>query len=100
MKKSETKANDPVSKKVTADPIRKKSNRTGKTPSQVMRKHLLDKNDVITEEDFNNLNISSDASKDNSNDIPPQLLELPAEKDRPKDEEKDRTVITPWDVIS
>lgn len=99
MKKSPKKTIDPVKDEVTGEPIHKKSNQTGKTPSQLMRKHLLDKNNVITEEDFNNLNISLDTSDDTSRDIPPQLLELPADKDRPKDEEKDRSVITPWDVI-
>ena len=95
MKKSEIKANDPLKKKVTAASNHKKSSYKGKTPGQIMRKHILDKNDIITDEDFEHLNISTDITNDSSH-VP---LELPVKKDHPKDEEKDHTVITPWDVI-
>jgi hypothetical protein len=93
MNKSEKKLAEPVKEK---DQIRKKSSYTGKTPKQIMSKHIRDKNDVITEEDFKNLNISIDIS----NDVAHSVLEIPDDKERPKDEEKDHPVVTPWDVIS
>jgi hypothetical protein len=95
MRKSEKKLNKTEPGKAKADPIHKKSNHTGKTPRQVMRKHILDKNDVITEEDFENLDISVDISDESSL----EQLEIPADHDRPKDEEKEHSIVTPWDVI-
>jgi hypothetical protein len=93
MNKSEKKTSEPVKEK---DQIRNKSSYTGKTPKQIMNKHIRDKNDVITEEDFTNLNISIDFS----NDTAQQPLDIPSDKERPKDEDKDPAVVTPWDVIS
>jgi len=75
---------------------RMRSSYTGKTPKQVMNKHIRDKNDIITEEDFKNLNISIDVF----NDTAEQPLEIPDDNERPKDEDKDPAVVTPWDVIS
>lgn len=93
MKNSEKKLNE---KKLT-DQSRKKSSHTGKTPKQIISKHIRDKDDVITEEDFKNLNISTDVS----NDTAQQPLEIILDKNkRPKDEDKDPAVVTPWDVIS
>jgi hypothetical protein len=86
----------PGSQKETANQDLQKSANTGKTPKQVVMKHIRDKNDVITEEDFKNLNISVDIS----NDTAQQVLEIKDDKKRPKDEDKDPKVVTPWDVIS
>jgi hypothetical protein len=79
-----------------ANQIYQKSSYTGKTPKELMRKHIQDKNDVITEDDFKNLNISIDISSD----IAHSVLEIPDDNERPKDEDKDPAVVTPWDVIS
>lgn len=68
----------------------------GRTTKQVMNKHIQDENDVITEEDFRNLNINPDISNDTT--LQPILISNNTE--RPKDEDKDPVVITPWDVIS
>ena len=95
MKKAEKKSNIQGSEKETARQILQKSGNTGKTPKQVVRKHIQDKNDVITDEDFKNLNISNNIS----NDAAHQVLEIPDDKQRPKDEDKDPVVVTPWDVI-
>jgi len=98
MKKSKKESIVRKMEKETADQILllNRSGNTGKTPKQVVRKHIQDKNDVITEEDFKNLNISIDIS----NDTAQPVLEIPDDKKRPKDAEKDPSVITPWDIIS
>jgi hypothetical protein len=96
MKKAEKKPIVPGRGKEKANQILQKSGNTGKTPKQVVRKHIQDKNDVITEEDFKNLNISVDISNDTAHEV----LEIQGDKKRPKDEDKDPVVITPWDVIS
>ena len=96
MNNAEKKLNGPVEEKELTNQIRKRSSYTGKTPKQVMSKHIRDKNDVITEEDFKNLNISIDVS----NDTAQQPLDIPDDNERPKDEDKDPAVVTPWDVIS
>lgn len=95
MSKSEKKLNQPVKEKGSAKQVKQKSSSTGKTPKQTMSKHIRDKDDVITDEDFKNLNISVDISDDTAH----QLLEIPADDERPKDEDKDHSVVTPWDVI-
>ncbi len=74
----------------------RKSRSTGKTAQEIVNKHVHDKNDVITEEDFKNLDI--DAT--DSNDTLLQPLQIPNDTERPKDEQKDHKVITPWDVIN
>ena len=68
----------------------------GKTPKELMHKHLLDKDDVISEEDFRNMEIGADIDKTGEQ----QELELPDNKNRPRDEDKDPSITTPWDVIS
>ena len=67
----------------------------GKTPKQIMDKHLQDKNHVISEEDFKNLDISVEVSNDSSH----EPLQISGGKGRPKDEDKDPDIVTPWDVI-
>jgi hypothetical protein len=94
MKKAEKKSVVPG--KETDNQIPQKSGKKGKTPKQVVRKHIRDKNDVISEEDFKNLDISVDISNDTANEV----LEIPDDKKRPKDEDKDPKIVTPWDVIS
>lgn len=96
MSNSEKKLTGLVRDKETANQVFKKSSYTGKTPKQLVSKHIQDKNDVITDEDFINLNISIDSY----NDTVHQQLDIPDNKERPKDEDKDPAVVTPWDVIS
>jgi hypothetical protein len=96
MKKTEKKSIVPGKEKETGNQIPQKSGKKGKTPKQVVRKHIRDKNDVITEEDFKNLDISVNVS----NDTATEVLEIPDDKKRPKDEDKDPKIVTPWDVIS
>ena len=64
----------------------------GKTPEELVHKHILDKDDVITEEEFKNMNVGEDVAGDS--------IPLEFNKKRPKDEDKDPSIATPWDVIS
>ncbi len=67
----------------------------GRTPQQVMARHIRVKDDVISEEDFKNLIIGADVR-----DTAHQPLEIADDTERPKDEDKDPEIITPWDLIS
>jgi hypothetical protein len=96
MNKSEKKLTELLKEEVSANKTSQKSSYTGRTSRQIMTKHILDKNDMITEDDFNNLNISIDISNDTSH----KVLDIPDHKERPKDEDKDPAIIVPWDIIS
>ena len=78
----------PSSKKITP--------KQGKTASEIVKRHRSNKNDKITEDDFKNLRIDLSVPKDRAH----QPLKIKKSKERPKDEEKDNTTLTPWDVIS
>jgi len=68
----------------------------GKTADEIVKRHLSDKDDKITKEDFENLYIDLNLPKDKAH----EPLPIKPGKERPKDEDKDNTVTTPWDVIS
>jgi len=68
----------------------------GKTAGEIVKRHLSDKNDKITEDDLKHLRIDLSVPKDKAH----QPLKIKKGKERPKDEEKDNTTLTPWDVIS
>lgn len=84
-----------VEDKKTVEKIPRKTTVKGKTTKQVMTKHIQDENDVITDEDFKNLNLELDITKDTAH----ELLEITDDSERPKDEDKDPKVMTPWDVL-
>ena len=86
----------PKGERITVEKIPQYPHSAGKTAKQLMRKHIQDVNDVITDEDFRNLDISIGLS----NDSTPQPLEIPVGPERPKDEDKDPKIIIPWDLIS
>lgn len=73
-----------------------KSASKGKTAKEIVKRHLSDKNDKITEDDLKHLRIDLSIPKDKAH----QPLKIKKGKERPKDEEKDKTTLTPWDVIS
>ena len=79
----------------SGEKISHKSIQKGKTTKQIMTKHIQDKNDVITDEDFKNLNIELDIHKDTAH----EQIDIADDSERPKDEDKDPKVMTPWDVI-
>lgn len=96
MSKSIKQGSDKETKKKSGDKIPQKSGSKGKTAKQVMNKHIKDKNDVISEEDFKNLNVGTEVSNDTAH----EPLEISDDHDRPKDEDKDPKIVTPWDVIT
>ena len=75
---------------------RSKRNKQGKTAKEIVKRHLSDENDKITKEDFETLKIDLSLPKGRGN----KPLPIKPGKERPKDEDKDPTVTTPWDVIS
>ena len=81
----------------TVEKIPQKS-RKSKTPKEVMSRHIKDSKDVITDEEFKNLATGTDLTIEK--DTAHEPLEIDNNKDRPKDEDKDPKIITPWDVIN
>jgi hypothetical protein len=82
--------------KQSEEKIPQKSHTIGKTANQLMHKHLNDEKDVISEEDFKNLKLDLELPADAAH----QPLEITEEKNRPKDEDKDPKMLTPWDIIN
>lgn len=74
----------------------RKSSSKGKTAKEIVKRHLSDKNDKITQDDMKNVRIDLSVPKDRAH----QPLKIKKGKERPKDEEKDNITLTPWDVIS
>lgn len=68
----------------------------GKTASEIVKRHRSNKNDKITEDDMKNVRIDLSIPTDRAH----KPLKIKKGKERPKDEEKDNTIATPWDVIS
>lgn len=95
MNKPEKKAADLLQEKVPAIKTKQRSGHAGRTPREIMTRHILDKNDVITDNDFSQLIISIDIPNDTEHPV----LEIPADKERPKDEDKDPATLIPWDLI-
>ena len=67
-----------------------------KTTRDIVQRHLGNKHDKITEDDFKNLHLDLSIPKDKAH----EPLQIKKGKDRPKDVEKDNMTITPWDVIN
>ena len=73
----------------------KKSSSKGLTATEIVRKKIRD-NSKITEEDMKNVRIDVSIPTDEAH----QPLDIPADPERPKDEDKDGKTTTPWDVIN
>lgn len=82
--------------KKTGEKVIVKKTTKGKTTKQIMQKHIQDVNDVITEEDFKNLELNLDTPSTETSHTP----DIADNEDRPKDEDKDPKIVTPWDVIN
>ena len=76
--------------------LQKKSSTKGQTAKQIVKRHIRDKSDIIKEEDMKNVEIDSSLPTDNAH----QPLRISNDDERPKDEDKDHKIETPWDVIS
>lgn len=68
----------------------------GKTANEIVKRHISNKDDKITKKDFEDLYIDLSLPKDKAH----KPLSIKNDKERPKDADKDNTIITPWDVIS
>ncbi len=73
-----------------------KQNKRGKTAKELMTRHIVNEDDVISDEDFKNLVIDVEITSD----VAHHPLEITNDPDRPKDEDKDPKISTPWDVIN
>ena len=73
-----------------------KSSVKGKTAKEIVKRHLSDKNDKITEDDMRHVKIDLSIPKDKAH----KPLPIKKSKKRPHDSEKDNTILTPWDVVS
>jgi len=82
--------------KNTENSNKQKQKKNGKTADEIVKRHLNDKDDKITNEDLENLKIDLSLPKDNAH----EPLPIKNDKERPKDADKDNTITTPWDVIS
>ena len=96
MSKSEKKAAKSVNLKKDGAKIPRKRTGKGKTTTEIMHKHIQDINDVITEEDFKNLELELDTPITSTSHTPT----IADDENRPKDEDKDGKIVTPWDVIN
>ena len=85
------KTNKPAEKTPARSPKKK-----GNTAKDLVNRHIKNEKDVITEEEFKEMLIETGLPDDEGS----EPLDIPAQKARPKDEEKDNTTLTPWDVIS
>lgn len=95
MNKPVKKSSDSSEEEKPVKKLSEKSRTAGRTPYQVMSRHIRDKDDVISEEDFKNLVIGAEVS-----DTAEEPLEISADTERPKDEDKDPKIIIPWDLVS
>ena len=66
------------------------------TAKQIVKRHIQNEKDVISEEDMRNVKIENCLPKGKGH----KPVVIPADKERPKDEDKDPKMTTPWDVIS
>lgn len=73
-----------------------KSAVVGKTAKEIVKRHLSDENDKITEDDLKHVKIDLSVPKDRAH----KPLPIKKGKQRPKDSQKDNTTLTPWDVVS
>jgi hypothetical protein len=73
-----------------------KSTSKGKTAKEIVKRHLSNKDDKITDDDLRHLKIDLSVPKDRAH----KPLPIKKDKKRPKDSEKDNSTLTPWDVIS
>jgi hypothetical protein len=86
----------PLKNEKTANSVQKKSSPKGQTAKQIVKRHIRDKSDIIKEDDMKNVEIDSSLPTDYAH----QPLPITNDDERPKDEDKDHKIETPWNVIS
>lgn len=67
-----------------------------KTTKEIVKRHLSNRHDKITDDDFKTLKIDLSIPKNRAH----KPLPVKKGKGRPKDVEKDNTITTPWDLIN
>ena len=67
----------------------------GKTIKELVDKHMKDKTHIITDEEIKDLDLDINNPQRDTSHTP----DIPDDKNRPKDEDKDPKIITPWDVL-
>ncbi len=72
-----------------------KTKTKGQTAKELTDIHLHDKNHVITDDDIKNLSLDFNAPDTDTSHTP----EIENDGDRPKDEDKDHAIVTPWNLI-
>lgn len=72
------------------------SPQNGHTAKEIVKRHLSDIDDKITDDDLKHVRIDLSIPRDKAH----KPLPIKKDKERPKDSEKDNETITPWDVIS
>lgn len=97
MKTSASNSSDSSKEKKDGEKVSRKKTTKGKTTTQIMHKHIQDINDVISDEDFKNLELNLDNPFPTGTSHTPDIED---DNDRPKDEDKDHKISTPWDVIT
>ena len=95
MPKPSKRKDNSLSKK-NVEQIPQKSRKPGKTTKELVDDHIHDKDDIISDEAFKNVVLDLGIPGDEAH----QPLPIPDKKGRPRDEDKDPRITTPWDVIS
>ena len=72
-----------------------KKKKKGMTVKQLRDIHLKDKDHVITDQEMKDLELDLTVPDTSTAHTP----EIADDKERPKDEDKDPKIITPWDTI-
>jgi len=83
----------PIEKKEEKKTPQKRSK--GKTVKQLKDLHLKDKNHVFTTEEIKNVDLELNNPDTSTSHTP----EIPNDTERPKDEDKDEKIITPWNLV-
>jgi hypothetical protein len=96
MSQSTNNSSESGQQKKVGEKVPRKASSTGKKAKDIMSRHIKDQKDVITDEEFKNLNIEAEITGETAH----EPLEIPVNPNHPKDEDKDPKVITPWDVIN
>ena len=99
MSKSENNKLGSVNENQNVDKIPQKSRKKGKTPKELMTRHIADEKDVITEDEFKNLDLETEVKDEIAQKEVKEQIEIQNDPDRAHDEDKDHSINTPWDVI-
>ena len=95
MSKSEKLPNKSGNEKKNVDKNPQRKVKKDKSAKELVDKHMSDEDHIISEEDLKNVTIDTTTEGETAH----KPLDIPADDDRPKDEDKDHRFKTPWDVL-